>query len=50
MFVELFCLITCEDAMRLESVKNLKPEEFLRLTRVKLETFKRMEEMIGRAL
>lgn len=36
--------------MRFESFKNLKPEEFRRLTGVKLETFKKMEEIMDLAL
>lgn len=36
--------------MRFENVKNLKPEEFRRLTGVKIETFKKMEEIIGETL
>lgn len=36
--------------MRFESVKNLRPEEFRRLTGVKFETFKKMEGIIDKAL
>ncbi len=36
--------------MRFENVKNLKPEEFRRLTGVKIETFKKMEKIIDKAL
>lgn len=36
--------------MRFENVKNLKPEEFRRLTGVKIETFKKMEEIIDEAI
>jgi hypothetical protein len=36
--------------MRFESVKNLKPEEFRRLTGVKSETFKKMVKIIDAAL
>ena len=36
--------------MRFENVKNLKPEEFRRLTGVKPETFKKMLDLIGQAL
>ncbi len=36
--------------MRFENIKNLKPEDFRRLTGVKLETFKKMVEMIEGAL
>lgn len=32
--------------MRFENIKNLKPEEFRRLTGVKSETFKKMVEII----
>jgi hypothetical protein len=36
--------------MRFESVKNIKEEEFRRLTGVKIGTFQKMEEIVGRAL
>ncbi len=36
--------------MRFENIQNLKPEEFRRLTGVKLETFKKMVEIIDIAL
>lgn len=36
--------------MRFENIKNLKPEEFRRLTGVKSETFKKMVEIIDIAL
>jgi hypothetical protein len=36
--------------MRFECVKNLKPEEFRRLTGVKFETFIKMQEIINAAL
>jgi hypothetical protein len=36
--------------MRFENLKNLKPEEFRRLTGVQLKTFKKTEEIIEEAL
>ena len=36
--------------MRFQSIANLKPEEFRRLTGVKFETFKKMMEIIDEAL
>jgi len=36
--------------MRFENLKNLKIEEFRRLTGIQLETFKKMEEIIEAAL
>lgn len=36
--------------MRFESVKNLKPEEFRRLTGVKFGTFIKMQEIVDNAL
>jgi hypothetical protein len=36
--------------LRFENVKNLKPEEFRRLTGVKIETFKKLLEIINEAI
>lgn len=36
--------------MKFENIQNLKPEEFRRLTGVKIETFKKMVEIITKAV
>jgi hypothetical protein len=36
--------------MKFDTIKNLKPEEFRRLTGVKLETFNKMIEIIEEAV